>query len=212
MSNVRVVLAVVVISIFGEGGLQSASAGEPAPGLKIAVVRIEDAFNEYQRTKEWKTKLEAEFRPEHDEIESVRKAIQKLEREMLNDRTLEPGSYVKFAKENEIVKKKYYLKKKREQVNRLWNDVMVEFYKGIYADFQEAVDRYAKQNKYDLVIRAADRELSHESFVGVQNEITVKFLHYYAPSLDRTDQIVAVMNRLYQEKKAKQKNQLTPAR
>ena len=54
-------------------------------------------------------------------------------------------------------------------------------------------------NGVDLILRSADLDgkLSGESVPAVQGEIALKVLHYFSPSLDRTQAIMDIMNRNY---------------
>jgi len=169
--------------------------------LKIAVVRIQDAFADYERTKEMKAAIEADFQPDQQAIETLGNEVNSLKQELQADSMTEPGSFRHFEKLQAIRTKEYLLKTMREELRKQWNDRMIDFYKTIYSDFQRAVKEFAVNDQYDLVIRLADEELTNNSAMGIQNEIGLKIVHYAAPSLDRTDAIVAIMNRNWQASK-----------
>jgi Skp family chaperone for outer membrane proteins len=122
------------------------------------------------------------------------------------NRNIEKGDYAWFVKVQEIKTKEYLLKTMEKELNQRVNERMVTLYNTFYADFQSAVALYARQNGYDLVVRAADEELKSETAAGIQHEIGLKIVHYYSPALDKTNQILEVMNRIYEKAKAARKN------
>lgn len=171
-------------------------------GLKIAVVRIQDAFSDYSRTKAMKKDIEETFKPDQTAVEKLSKEVETLKNELRADTMTEPGSFRHFEKLQKIRTKDYLLKTMKKDLSSEWNERMVEFWKVIYADFQKAVKMYAVQNGYDIVIRQSDEALSNRSAIGIQNEIGLKILHYVSPRMDKTKEIVAIMNRNWSKAQA----------
>ena len=135
------------------------------------------------------------------DIEKLLKATDNLIKEMRSDPTIEPGSFAWFNKDQKIKSNQFILKRMRADFNKLLDDRRTVVFKAFYSDFCLAIEQYAKNNNYDLIISVTDKELKGENSFDVLNEITLKTLHYYSPALDRTDQIIAVMNRIYEKKK-----------
>ena len=198
-------IRIAVLSLIGLCTLAAAPlrAADGAPALKVAVVRIQDAFEQYDRTKVMKKSIEAAFKPQQDAINKLGEQVQNMKVELRQNKMMEPGSYKWFEKMQEIKTKEYLLKSMDKEMREDWNEQMVQFYKAIYEDFQNGVKAYAEQARLDIVIRAADQDLKNESAVGIQNEIGLKIVHYFRPSLDVTEQVVQVMNRRYKNKAGK---------
>jgi Skp family chaperone for outer membrane proteins len=190
-------LSLIVASVMFANSSQADEAG-----LKVAVVRIQDAFSDYERAKEMKADIEKTFTPDKNAVKKLQAQISKMKQDLRADSMTEPGSFKHYEKLQAIRTKEYLLKTMREELSKELNERMTDFYKVVYADFQKAVKEYALKNGYDLVVRKADENLTNNSAMGVQNEIGLKILHYVAPSLDRTKQIVQIMNRNWRKAKA----------
>ena len=171
-------------------------------GIRIAVIRIQEAFNDYQKTKEMRKSIETSFKQQRDGVEKLGKSIETMKNDLRRESTrLTPGSYKMFERIQAIKAKEFLHKTMRDTYRKDLNEEMVVFYKAIYEDFQKAVADYSAQPgvKIDLVIRAADQDLKNKDAFGIQNEIGLKILHYYRPALDITQQVIQVMNRNYQK-------------
>ncbi|MBN1258125.1 MAG: OmpH family outer membrane protein [Planctomycetes bacterium] len=175
--------------------------GAQEAGLKIGVVNIQRVFTEYVGVVEMQDKLEEDLKPDKAEIEKLMDETEKMIQDMRNDRMIEPGSFAWFDQDQKIQRNKFLMKTLRTDFNKLLDERRTVVFKAFYADFCLAIEQYAKNNQYDLIISVTDKELKGENSFDVLNEITLKTLHYYSPTLDRTDQIIAVMNRLYEQKK-----------
>lgn len=194
----RIAVSLVIVCSMVLAGRVVAAEG----GVKIAVVRIQDAFSDYQRTKEMKKDIEETFKPDQNAIQKLDKEVESMKKELRADTMTEPGSFRHFEKLQSLRTKEYLLKTMRDDMRDEWNERMVEFYKVIYADFQQAAKMYAEQNGYDIVIRQSDEELTNKSAMGIQNEIGLKILHYVSPAMDKTKEIVDIMNRNWAKAKA----------
>ncbi|MHC4870568.1 MAG: OmpH/Skp family outer membrane protein [Planctomycetota bacterium] len=196
---IRSFLAVFVFSVFVaiSGNVKAADSS-----LKVAVVRIQDAFSDYNRTKAMKKDIEETFKPDQTAVEKLDKEVKNLKNQLRADTMTEPGSFRHFEKLQVIRTKEYLLKTMKKDLAGEWNERMVEFWKVIYADFQKAVKMYSVQNGYDIVIRQSDEALSNKSAIGIQNEIGLKILHYVSPAMDKTKEIVAIMNRNWSKAQA----------
>lgn len=181
-----------VLTLVGIMACGSARAAD----MKIGVVQIQEVFAKYKKTTDMKAKLEAEFRGKTDRIDKINDLL-KQKREAVSAATNDRGSLDWFKKMQEIKALEYQLKLEKEDFQRLLNKKMCDFYKDVFRDFQNACKEFAVASGYSLILRAADEVLSNESHVGIQNEIGLKILHYYAPSMDITEQILAHMNRKY---------------
>lgn len=197
---IKILLCMIVICLSS-----SLSSFAEEGGIRIAVVRIQEAFNDYERTKEMRKIIETSFQQQKDAVEKLAEEIEAMKAEMRKDSAkLIPGSYQMFERLQNIKNKEYLHKTQSDSYREDLNGEMVNFYQTIFGDFQNAVGEYAKQANIDIVIRSADQELKNKDAFGIQNEIGLKIIHYYRPALDITAQVIQVMNRNYQAtKKAK---------
>jgi Skp family chaperone for outer membrane proteins len=196
-------IAAVFAAVLALAG--SANAGEPGgqkAGMQIAVVRIHEIFDRYEYTADMQKTIEEELRPDQEEIEQKKKEIRGLKEELQSTRVISPDTYAWFVKMQKIKRLEYFIELRKKDVSKRFNERMVTLYKAFYTRFERAVSIYAERNGYDLVLRAAEPDVRSESFMSVQHEISLKSVPYYAKRLDRTEQILETMNRLYQEEKA----------
>lgn len=176
-----------------------ARAADKGADLRIAVVRLHEIYQNYEYTKQMEASIEKDLEPDKNEIEKTRNELLKLKEALRTARDTEPGDYAWFVKMQEIKAKEYYIKVRRQEVSKRLNERMSTLYKTFWAHFQKAVEVYAIQNDYDLVLRANEPGIRNEEFLNIQREIALKSVLYHGKSFDRTDQIVELMNRIYRE-------------
>ncbi|MHC4885964.1 MAG: OmpH/Skp family outer membrane protein [Planctomycetota bacterium] len=177
-------------------------------GLRIAVVRIEDAINNYQRSKDMRKTIEASFKQQKEAVDKTASEIETMKAELRKESArLTPGSYQMFERVQKIKAKEFLFKTLRDSYRKDMNEEMVNYYKTVFADFQKAVAQYSNdpEVRIDLVIRSANDELKSKDAMGIQGEIGMKILHYYRPTLDITAQVTQVMDRNYKDMKKKRR-------
>jgi Skp family chaperone for outer membrane proteins len=180
----------------------AASAGE---GARIGVVRIQEVFTNYKYATDMEGKIKDAFKSDEEEIKELRAKIQMSQEEIVNDPLVERGSLKWKLAMIEIERNKAILEDKLEQFKKSTRRAMANFYRTIYHDFRQAVQRYGDQYKFDLIVTAPDKELSSESEGGdspmaIQNEILLRSVQYISKRSDITPQIVQYMNALYEQR------------
>ncbi|GEM_PF-3469717 len=183
--------------------LMATSAARAAqPGLRIAVVRIQDVFEKSLRAQAMKKSIQDDFDQQRQAIEKWENEVKVMEDNLRSDSLLKPGTYAWFEKTQEIKTKNYLIKTTQDKLQAEVNRAMVTYYRTIYQDLQTAIKDYAQRNGVDLVLRATDEEVAADKVFAIQNEISIKMLHYYNPALDCTDSVVELMNEAWRRNPA----------
>lgn len=192
-----------LIAVFA--AIVSVSFAQAGEGPKVAVVRIQDAINSYERAKELQKDIDASFKDQKEQINKLREELKVLQKEVQADSVLEPNDMKQFQKIQDLRAKEFTLKTLGNSFMKEYNDRMVEFYRAIYADFQAAVKEYATNNGCDLVLRKVKDDLEAPNVQGVQQEIAIKVVQFASAAVDCTDQVLAIMNRNFEKVKAARK-------
>ncbi|MFH0910984.1 MAG: OmpH family outer membrane protein [Planctomycetota bacterium] len=200
MNKQRVCALLIALLLLGVGS--SARCGEAV--LNIRVFRIQEIFEKSQRAQAMKKNIEEMLSEEKKNIERLDREAKKMEEDLRADTLTEAGSFPWFQKKQDIATKRYLIETKKKSFEQTMNAEMATYYKTIYEDMQWAIATYAKQNGVHLVLRATDEALTAESFIAIQNEITLKMLHYYDPALDCTQPVLEYMDQRWRELQARQ--------
>jgi len=144
--------------------------------LKIGYVDIFKVFNDYEKTKEYDTKLEKKKNAAEKELEVKKVIIEKLQNKM------------SLLKEAEKTKKREELSKEVQEYRDLEREIFTDIrkerdekMKDIVEDIDKIVKDYAKKNGFDLVVN------SNAVLYGVK-------------TLDITSQILKISNDKYKKK------------
>ena len=204
MNRIRIAMGLAMLLAASVASAADAPAPAETAGLRVAVVRLHEVYQNYEYTMEMEKIIEADLEPDRQEVEKVKGEILELKEALRTTRDMDPGDFAWFVKMQEIKRKEYYLEVRRKEISQRINERMATLYRAFWSRFQQAVELYAIKNKYDLVLRASEPELRNEEFVNIQREIALKSVPFYSKSLDRTEQIVQLMNALYRESKKNQ--------
>jgi outer membrane protein len=138
----KLVLIIVAICVFGLLSPQ-ASAKE----IKIGYVNFMQVYNDYQKTLEYDTKLEAEKTKIEKKLDVKKKTIEKIQKKLsvLNDKekAKEKGKIEKEIKEFREIERKAFIDIKKQRDEKM---------KEIFEDVSAIVKEYANKKGYDLIL------------------------------------------------------------
>lgn len=166
-------------------GLSCAVAGaqtQPAGGLKVGYLDIDDIVREYKHTESTFKELEVEYAAEQTKLNNMEKDIKALNDEL--ETMQKAAGMASDAKKQEIETKKATLVQKTQEYvkygrerSRILERKKDALIAAVLKVVNQAVDQVAKNGKYDLIFK--------ESFLAFSN-----------PSLDVTTQVVKALNEL----------------
>ena len=144
--------------------------------LKIGYVDIFKVFNEYEKTKEYDSKLEKKKERAEKELDSKKETITKLQNKMSllkeKDQKKEQKKISKEVKAYRELEREAFTDIKKERDTKM---------KDIVEDINKVINNYAKENGFDLII----------------NETSVL---YGDKIMDITSDILKISNKRYKKK------------
>ena len=169
-------LALCLFSIPLCVGIASTAEAAAAPIQKIAVVNLDQAFQEYEKTKTSDAKLEELTNSKQSEREKLVAEIKGMRDELV---LLNQDS--RAEKEKAIDEKLRGLASFDQAAKELLRKQREESVKGILQDIEATVTAYAKEHGYDLVLSA-------------------RAILYQADAVDITKEIITLLNSRYGKK------------
>ncbi|MDD5084459.1 MAG: OmpH family outer membrane protein [Candidatus Omnitrophica bacterium] len=177
MRSLKGIVAVLICAAF-----VLSSAPIYAAGLqKVAYVDVAKVFNEYERTKDSETTINAKSKTKQEERDAIVRDIRSLKDELV---LLSDSG--KAEKQKAIDEKIKALDNFDREVGKALGQERDEAIRQIFESIDKAVKDYGKKNGYDMIF----------------NE---RFLLYYQPEYDVTNDILNTINKEYQATKGKKK-------
>lgn len=137
---------------------------------KIGVVKLDVLFQEIPIYKESQTNLKNEFKPKADELKKIETSWNKLNDDYLkNERTMSKDERKAKIKEISDIENKFRTKQQTLQ-NELKGKQNSELQR-IRIIVEEAINKYAEDNDYDLILRADGTTLFAKKYVDITQDI-----------------------------------------
>ncbi len=140
---------------------------------KIGIVKLDILFKEIPIYKESQNNLKKEFKPKADELKKIETSWNKLNDDYLkNERVLSKSERQSKIKEINEIEKKFRVKQKSLQ-EELQSKQNTELQR-IRIIVEKAINDFAKDNDYDLVLRADGTTLYAKTYVDITQDIINK--------------------------------------
>ena len=137
---------------------------------KIGIVKLDILFQEIPIYKESQTNLKKEFEPKAKELKKIEVKWNKLNDDYLkNERTLSKNDRQKKIKEINAIEKEFREKQQTLQgaLQSKQNSELVRIRKIV----EKAINKYAKDKDYDLILRADGTTLFAKKYVDITQDI-----------------------------------------
>ncbi len=214
MTHVRTIttalFSAAVLCLGWQAAARAAEGQDQAPAYplpRVGVVRIEEVFRQIDYIKEQEQVLRQEYEQDRARINSLQQQITEKQTELRQNPLITPQS-PRFRKGMlEIQLMQVDLEEQYQQLRESLSKDTAEFWKSVYLQFQLAVKGYAEHYQLDLVITAPDAELAEleereETPDRIQQQILMRRVQYLSPRIDITPQIIEMMNKEYQQRRA----------
>ena len=137
---------------------------------KIGVVKLDILFKEIPIYKESQTNLKNEFKPKADELKKIEASWNKLNDDYLkNERTMSKDQRKNKIKEINDIEQKFRTNQQALQ-QELQGKQNSELQR-IRIIVEKAISKYAKDNDYDLILRADGTTLYAKKYVDITQDI-----------------------------------------
>jgi outer membrane protein len=137
---------------------------------KIGVVKLDILFKEIPIYKESQTKLKNEFKPKADELKKIETSWNKLNDDYLkNERTMSKDQRKSKIKEINDIEQKFRTNQQALQ-QELQGKQNSELQR-IRIIVEKAINKYAEDNDYDLILRADGTTLFAKKYVDITQDI-----------------------------------------
>ena len=137
---------------------------------KIGVVKLDILFKEIPIYKESQTNLKNEFKPKADELKKIETSWNKLNDDYLkNERTMSKDQRKSKIKEISDIEQKFRTKQQvlQQELQGKQNSELQR----IRIIVEKAINKYAKDNDYDLILRADGTTLFAKKYVDITQDI-----------------------------------------
>ena len=177
------------------------SPAQPAaspPASRVAVCDIVEVFNNYQRAKDLGDQLDERRQAIRAEGKKREDAVKKLGLELEN---YKKGTRQYEQTVNEItrlsINAKAYLE--YEDARALREHMLLT--KEMYGEIKAVIAQVAKQRGVAIVLQREPETLETENTTQLLREIYSRKVHYYAETLDLTEQVLMALNQAYKARK-----------
>ena len=137
---------------------------------KIGVGTLDILFKEIPIYKESQTNLKNEFKPKADELKKIETSWNKLNDDYLkNERTMSKDQRKSKIKEISDIEQKFRTKQQvlQQELQGKQNSELQR----IRIIVEKAINKYAKDNDYDLILRADGTTLFAKKYVDITQDI-----------------------------------------
>ena len=137
---------------------------------KIGVVKLDVLFKEIPIYKESQTNLKNEFKPKADELKKIETSWNKLNDDYLkNERTMSKNERKAKIKEISDVENKF--RTMQQSLQKELQGKQNSELQRIRAIVEKAINKFAEDNDYDLILRADGTTLFAKKYVDITQEI-----------------------------------------
>ena len=159
--------------------------------LTIAVVNIGEVFERYYKKNDLDTTLRAQRAKNLEVIKAKREELQKLQEE---SQLFDMGTDARKRADGRLIQKRVelevYAKIAQDEFVRAQRQYTVD----LYDEIRGLLDRYAKANKIDLVLKIEEREIAGDTLQVIQLEIKIRLVLYAESAVDITEKSCASIN------------------
>ena len=137
---------------------------------KIGIVKLDILFKEIPIYKESQTNLKNEFKPKADELKKIETSWNKLNDDYLkNERTMSKDQRkIKIKEINDIETK---FRNKQQVLQKELQGKQNSELQRIRLIVEKAINKFAEDNDYDLILRADGTTLFAKKYVDITQEI-----------------------------------------
>lgn len=206
MRHVTITVALLCAALSLSGAAARSQAGEDIPrkhALRIAVVDIDRALNEYQKSRDLAKRIADKYQPKVDDLTKKARFIREQQRRLAaSPHKKDSPEYLREkhkikaqAAELEMEEKIYVTERNDEEI-----EAMIQ----VWEDFLAGIAKHAKDNGLDLVLKKQKTDMRanpprlKETFM---HKVSIHALLYCAEGVDVTDQLVKQMNNDYERGK-----------
>ena len=137
---------------------------------KIGVVKLDVLFKEIPIYKESQTNLKNEFKPKADELKKIETSWNKLNDEYLkNERTMSKDERKAKIKEISNIENKF--RTKQQSLQKELQGKQNSELQRIRVIVEKAINKFAEDNGYDLILRADGTTLFTKKYVDITQDI-----------------------------------------
>ena len=137
---------------------------------KIGVVKLDILFKEIPIYKESQTNLKNEFKPKADELKKIETSWNKLNDDYLkNERTMSKNERKAKIKEISDIEKKF--RTKQQSLQKELQGKQNSELQRIRIIVEKAINKFAEDNDYDLILRADGTTLFAKKYVDITQDI-----------------------------------------
>ena len=183
----KIIVPLIAIMLLA-AGLLAAANQQP----KIAVVNIAKVFEQSNNRDTGEKELQAQMDRAMETIEKYKAEAQKLQTAL--DK-LEKGSpkYIELSKQRVelMASAEIYSEQTKIKIQNRENAIRQE----LYANIRETIDKYAKQQGYELVLKIDDNYISGKSVVTQDIQMSTRVVLYNSQKMDITAEIVKAINK-----------------
>ena len=137
---------------------------------KIGIVKLDVLFKEIPIYKESQTNLKNEFKPKTDELKKIETSWNKLNDEYLkNERTMSKDERKAKIKEISNIENKF--RTKQQSLQKELQGKQSSELQRIRIIVEKAINKFAEDNDYDLILRADGTTLFAKKYVDITQDI-----------------------------------------
>ena len=137
---------------------------------KIGVVKLDILFKEIPIYKESQTNLQNEFKPKAEELKKIETSWNKLNDDYLkNERTMSKDERKLKIKEINEMEQKF--REKQGTIQKQLQDKQNSELQRIRIIVEKAINKFAEENDYDLILRADGTTLFAKKYVDITQDI-----------------------------------------
>ena len=137
---------------------------------KIGIVKLDVLFQEIPIYKESQTNLKNEFKPKADELKKIETSWNELNDDYLkNERTMSKNERKAKIKEISDIENKF--RTKQQSLQKELQGKQNSELQRIRAIVEKAINKYAEDNDYDLVLRADGTTLFAKKYIDITQDI-----------------------------------------
>lgn len=141
--------------------------------VKIGIVKLDILFKEIPIYKESQKKMKDEFEPRANELKKIETSWNKLNDDYLkNERVMSKDE--RKNKIDEINKVEKEFREKQQKLQQELQSKQNSELNRIRVIVEDAINEYAKDNDYDLILRADGTTLYSKTYVDITQEIIQK--------------------------------------
>ena len=198
MNYARIARALAAALLAGALWVPAAEAAAERPrALKVGVVDVDRALRDYQRSKDLYQQIDEQFKRQADELRRKADAIREEQKRLAAD-PRDPES-VEFFRDKQALQLRiaeFQAEEKKFVAER--NAAELKAMSDIWDDLVAAVEEYAKDNGFDLILKQQLRTEAAKSKDQFYRNVAGATVLFHTGPLDCTDAVLKLMNSRHQ--------------